>query len=102
MTPASPAGNRPWRPPPSRPRPAGVSWGTPSYMAPEQAAGDVDRVGPATDGYALGAILYECLTGRSPFRAATVEETLALVRAGNPVPVRVLQPGVPKDLDNVV
>ncbi len=78
---------------------SGTIMGTPAYMAPEQALGEIRSLGPATDIYALGAMLYEMLTGRPPFQGTSVMDTLIQVRSEDPVPPTRLNARLPRDLE---
>ena len=80
---------------------SGTAMGSPSYMPPEQAAGQNDRVGPASDVYSLGAILFELLTTRPPFLGATPLDIMKQVVEREPLPPRSLYPNVPADLDTI-
>ncbi len=80
---------------------SGSIMGTPSYMAPEQAGGKQMTIGPQTDVYALGALLYCMLTGRPPFQSASVMDTVLQVLEQDPVPPRQLVQGLDRDLETI-
>lgn len=75
--------------------------GSPSFIPPEQAAGHKEAIGPASDVYSLGAILYHCLTARPPFVADTMTQTLRMVAEQDPVSPRLLNASVPRDLETI-
>lgn len=79
----------------------GVVLGTPTYMAPEQAAGELDKLAPSADVYALGAVFYELLTGRPPFQGRTPLEILEQVRSREPLPPRRACHQIPQDLETI-
>ena len=79
----------------------GQALGTPAYMPPEQAEGKRGLIGPASDVYAMGAILYELLTGRPPFRGETPVETMRLAIETDPLSPRLLNPSIPKDIETI-
>lgn len=79
----------------------GTILGTPNYMSPEQATGKQAEIGPLSDVYTLGAILYEMLTGRPPFKGASAWEVIQQVRSAEPTPPSTLQPGIPRDLETI-
>lgn len=79
----------------------GVVLGTPHYMAPEQAASETHRIGPQTDIYSLGVILYEMLTGQIPFEGADTLDILMKVRTREPKSPRRVRPEIPRDLEAI-
>lgn len=80
---------------------SGQVLGSPNFMAPEQAQGRQGEVGPASDVYSMGAMLYHLITGRPPFQAATLTEVLQQVVTTEPAAPRLLNPGVPRDLETI-
>lgn len=79
----------------------GMIIGSPAYMAPEQAAGETDKIGPTTDVCALGVLLYEMLSGRCPFEGSSSQEIVERVRKDRPVPPRQLRSEIPRELESI-
>jgi serine/threonine-protein kinase len=79
----------------------GQALGSPNFMPPEQTSAKSGKVGPASDVYGIGAVLYHLLAGRPPFHAETIEELLLLLRDADPVTPRLLNPSVPRDLETI-
>ena len=80
---------------------SGSVLGTPTYMSPEQAAGGNRSLGKQSDVYALGVVLYECLTGRPPFLSDNVAITLRMIQENEPLSPQTIQPDIPKDLNTI-
>lgn len=80
----------------------GMVMGTPSYMPPEQARGEISKIGAATDVYSIGAVLYEMCTATPPFQGNSCAEIIAQVLENEPVSPRVISPGIPKDLEAII
>lgn len=79
----------------------GAALGTPAYMSPEQATGNKNRIGPGTDIYGIGAVLYELLTQKSPFAELPIVELLNSIHRRDPVPPRSIHPDIPRDLESI-
>jgi serine/threonine-protein kinase len=80
---------------------SGAIVGTPNYMSPEQATGGIKSLTAQSDIYSMGVILYECLTGRPPFQSDQVSVTLRMIEENQPVSPRLIQLGIPRDLDTI-